>query len=859
MEGCFEDIILNISSPIKTPTGKTYPSLQDFISAANPSRLRHPWLETQFDLLQQYCYLNQTLIFGETQPTPQNLKNFPVLAMTDGEIVAYRLNQTSLPVTSEHRDAAYSSSFVLVRSVCKPDPQQPTSWLEFFTLYQGLASLADIHSSTGLYQAKTKLVQRRVESTAHTDVDRDAEIVPDKTNLFVQAGERMQVTLRKNFLNGSQRQPFGLARKLDANQQPTGNPFWVTLLPEYVDQLTPYQALTRVVMRTATESNTHLQDTDMPTAPSKSGQVLNKGEHVLVRQNHRFNNNGEIQPFGLARKIDATGREIGDLFWITTLPEFLKPISPHADGLPWLQQAIDLGIYDDVVVPAQPIAIKSGEEIAYPGLHLTELSDEKLNSEYGVYIELLIKDPTLNDFLTNPSNNTAGLASVHLRKNASIYRREGVGKNSTFTKTTETLHNHDFDMRSLATLHPLTDNQGQHWYQASKNQWVSATETDLVHQFDLLQLGFSTVNYQPKHLTKVKTCGFRQLISCLLSSIGVKQSRQALAAHTHYQALLAEIDADKDGVLSNAEIQQARQQVTTPVAQLASRLLLQHPSIWAEEHQYSALREQLSSLDASRQDRLKTWFSQQRWIAKFTELSREAYYWTADPLVFLNALANKLDEFYEFETALGNYQISYKSAQFILSWEAYADKPYVPAGSATSGVTVGYGYDLGQQSVSSARHILSSYYSAEQVNRLLTCIGKKGKNAKAMIPSIADITISRENAFRMALDLKKIYSQAVIKVYPQAIDLPPDSAGAILSLIYNRGSSLALPQAGDTLDSRKEMREIQQDFANNQIEKIPARIRSMKRLWPNSLGLIKRREGEAVLIEQELARLTRKR
>lgn len=70
-------------------------------------------------------------------------------------------------------------------------------------------------------------------------------------------------------------------------------------------------------------------------------------------------------------------------------------------------------------------------------------------------------------------------------------------------------------------------------------------------------------------------------------------------------------------------------------------------------------------------------------------------------------------------------------------------------------------------------------------------------------------------------------------VYPQAINLPPDSAGAMLSLIYNRGSSLALPKQNDPIDSQREMREIRDDFAQGNEIKIPSRLRSMKRLWSN--------------------------
>jgi GH24 family phage-related lysozyme (muramidase) len=120
------------------------------------------------------------------------------------------------------------------------------------------------------------------------------------------------------------------------------------------------------------------------------------------------------------------------------------------------------------------------------------------------------------------------------------------------------------------------------------------------------------------------------------------------------------------------------------------------------------------------------------------------------------------------------------------------------------------------------------------------------------VSRLTDITITKEQAFEMAMELKKDYCQQVVNTYPQAINLPPGSAGAILSLVYNRGPSLALPRANDTLDRRREMREIKADFDSNNISRIPGRLRSMKRLWVNQRGLRDRREGEAQLIEDEL-------
>ncbi|WP_202871394.1 pesticin C-terminus-like muramidase, partial [Rodentibacter pneumotropicus] len=59
----------------------------------------------------------------------------------------------------------------------------------------------------------------------------------------------------------------------------------------------------------------------------------------------------------------------------------------------------------------------------------------------------------------------------------------------------------------------------------------------------------------------------------------------------------------------------------------------------------------------------------------------------------------KVTEIIIFKTSKGNYIISKELWDFILNIEKYVATPYVPSNGidGKSGVTLGYGYDLGQQ------------------------------------------------------------------------------------------------------------------------------------------------------------------
>ncbi|WP_249409210.1 pesticin C-terminus-like muramidase [Acinetobacter sp. SFB] len=203
---------------------------------------------------------------------------------------------------------------------------------------------------------------------------------------------------------------------------------------------------------------------------------------------------------------------------------------------------------------------------------------------------------------------------------------------------------------------------------------------------------------------------------------------------------------------------------------------------------------------------------------------------------------------YSFETSLGTMIISKESLESILKWEKYEFKPYVPSkgGDGRSGVTLGYGYDLGQQSIEQIKKDLALYYNPDQIQRLLKAQGKKGVSAQALVSSLSDITISKNKAYDMVMIVKKRYAKDTLKIYPDILKYHPHCQGAILSLVYNR-------YIGLKGNRRKEMREIQDDLKKSG-SNVSISLRNMKRLWTTkqNRGLQARREDEAKIFEKGL-------
>lgn len=207
-----------------------------------------------------------------------------------------------------------------------------------------------------------------------------------------------------------------------------------------------------------------------------------------------------------------------------------------------------------------------------------------------------------------------------------------------------------------------------------------------------------------------------------------------------------------------------------------------------------------------------------------------------------------------FNSTPGPYIISMEMWKKILEYEKFEPKPYQP-GDDLSGVTLAIGYDLGQQSATQIKADLGPFYTEAQIERLLKAQGKKGAAARALVPQLLDITITKEKGLHLATVLKTRYANQTLSIYPSALKLHPHCQGVLLSLVFNRGPGLTEPKNGGI--TRKHMRQIKEALEATTPEKIPDIFRDMSKLWnktgPNgNSGVGKRRRDEADIFEKGL-------
>ncbi|MBB6052814.1 glycoside hydrolase family protein [Armatimonas rosea] len=166
-----------------------------------------------------------------------------------------------------------------------------------------------------------------------------------------------------------------------------------------------------------------------------------------------------------------------------------------------------------------------------------------------------------------------------------------------------------------------------------------------------------------------------------------------------------------------------------------------------------------------------------------------------------------------------------------------------------SGVTIGVGYDLGYYEKETIQADWEAYLTPKDLKRLLACAGKKGKDAEKAIAGVKDIVVDWDDALAVFKNTTiATFWRKTKATFPGVENLPPNVRGALLSLVFNRGTSLVG-------ERRKEMRAIKDLVATKDYAAIAEQLEAMKRIWVGTTiaeGMNRRRDAEAALVRTAL-------
>ncbi|TCL05517.1 putative chitinase [Sodalis ligni] len=118
-----------------------YSSASEFMSALQGTQGDAFWLLKSQGHWHGGLHLFDSFVPGAIY-RPDGPAGHGLKSMTDGHIVAYRLNDDYRAAAHNKRALKFSTTFILVKSTCVPDKARPAHGLDFYTLWMQLAPLS---------------------------------------------------------------------------------------------------------------------------------------------------------------------------------------------------------------------------------------------------------------------------------------------------------------------------------------------------------------------------------------------------------------------------------------------------------------------------------------------------------------------------------------------------------------------------------------------------------------------------------------------------------------------------------------------------------------------------------------------
>lgn len=705
---------MNIRYPVRKADGRDYKNYDELLTDIRKNT--HGWW-----LLGVNRYWHGGIHVGTSsspasvlnQETPE--KSVPLQFMMDGEVVAWRVNRDYAAIECyQERPLRQSGTFVLVKSVYKPDGQDESSWLTLYQLYMHIAPLSEFPKRP-LYRVTQKGHGVRMRKYSRHDDSR--EIAPDV-----------------------------LANK-------HGHP-----------------------------------------------RTLTQGDTLAVLQQKSFLQEQRPEPFALVQRLQD-GKPAGELFWVSMRPEYLEPDGQCYVCLPdWMHSALNHGVFDDVVVPPVPlkVMVKAGDAVGFLGAQ--DLADEDnypqiITTDYKAHIELLSLDKHVPDVVANMKGIKTGKQFIKLKLKRPLYLRNGEGEESTFEQISAITRADAGKIIPRDATYPFTDKTGVTYFQIRPHTWIHQNDVEQLSQHDLAGLNFHCI--EAEHTTDfTRTLDERWLIDALksiCSHFDGEKGPQFAQAKMFYDSLIHNAenrrppnpypDKSLDQYLFGAL---HTNQMNIP--EYARRLIVKHDSCWHSTRDDTRWSSVCKARDESPVVKMANggFLDATHWMDKVPPFSSQRSVWHFHPLEFLYVMSGDDDMDIKWLT------VPKGQLTFDAEGNDNKDSPYFsrhihwPGG--VSGVTIGRGYDLGQQNDPSS-DFDSIELSQPLNNWLVESKGLSGQDAKNRYKSadnsIRSYEITRKQQYdlfvitynRLEADVKRICQKVdTIRMYHPNPNATPEQA-----------------------------------------------------------------------------------
>ena len=500
---------------------------------------------------------------------------YPVRAIADGKVVAFRMMKDYLTSEYQGESLRYSNCFCLVQhEYCEINAEtKAKNEFTFYSLYMHLLPWDQYQSTEKLVlkkgwnarnsvpHANPDAEQQRVDAALprftlpkDTELEMDSSTPSQKGNVGGKEYDFIKVII-KSKLSNTQIKEAEKAGVLVSE----GSSVWIANSPDAVEVIKP-NLPTWLFDQIEAELLANMVGRADPVLNGPTGRLMAGDRSVSLPANTKLQYDAHQLEFhwigDKARKMARCNYVIPNnegspgscgVAWVCVEDEFIK-----AKTLP----PSHLG---ELYVLPSPVAIAAGETIGYLGLVETPgslIGGKK--SKHQVHLEVFTQDPRLDDVLANKAGTKGGATYAKVPAELVLYEKKKQDGKDLWAATG------DKSLEELVESPKLEkDATKQEWVCVSSGKYVKKEHVELLSQHDWLKIGFKKVD-----------------------GTGSDGYLDPEAPPTFFTKLVKSFDTDSNGELSSEEIQAALQNNSN--AGKLHKLIVKHPSEWYEKSSASS-------------------------------------------------------------------------------------------------------------------------------------------------------------------------------------------------------------------------------------------------------------------------------
>jgi hypothetical protein len=692
---------MKFAFPILTATGEEFKDVKALTELINGEQSGH------------YLLGNHNKWHGgihiSDKSAPWCKDKYPVRAIADGKVVAFRMMKDYLTSEYQGESLRYSNGFCLVQhEYCEINAEtKAKNEFTFYSLYMHLLPWDKYQSAEKLVlkkgwnarnsvpHANPDAEQQRVDAALprftlpkDTELEMDSSAPSQKGNVGGKEYDFIKVIIKSKLSNAQIKE----AEKVGVLVS-EGSSVWIANSPDAVEVIKP-NVPTWLFDQIEAELSKNMAGRADPVSDDKSGRLMAGSGSVSL-------------PVGTKLQYDAHQLEfhwIGDKARKMARCKYVMPSGDGVQGscgIAWVcvedefikAKTLPPSHLGELYVLPSPVAIAAGEAIGYLGLVETPgslIGGKK--SKHQVHLEVFTQDPRLDDVLANKAGTKGGATYAKVPAELALYEKKKQDGKDLWVATG------DKSLEALVESPKLEkDAAKQEWVCVSSGKYVKKEQVELLSQHDWLKIGFKKVD-----------------------GSGSDGYLDPDAPPAFFTDLVKSFDTDSNGELSSEEIQAALQNNSN--TEQLHKLIVKHPSEWYEKSSASSYLwldklmakmglpdfEQLVDHEKQRIDKLE-------WMQSATKLRMEKEIWHFSPAGMMGLLVDSVsdDEMEERWLTVPKGQLTFDAEGNDVETSIYFSRhPHVPNNRGVvigaSGVTYGRGLDLGQISISELNKLIKT-------------------------------------------------------------------------------------------------------------------------------------------------------